>query len=76
MIDMKRTEYRRSGKKLIKVVTTDVNEKRLKGKITRLKNDVAHANGPIQAWTRPRDALQAQVDSLEKAIDTHSFVFR
>ena len=38
-------EYKRSGKKLLKVETVEVNEKRIKSKITRLSNELKHAAG-------------------------------
>lgn len=63
-------EYKRSGKKLLKVVTVEVNEKRIKSKITRLTNDFKHAEQQIVAWTRTRDALKAEINTLDKAYNS------
>lgn len=62
-----KVQYKREGKKLLKIETVEVNEKRIKGKITRLKNDLKHAEQQIVAWSKTRDALKVQVDTLEKA---------
>jgi uncharacterized coiled-coil DUF342 family protein len=71
MINMsEKVEYKRSGKKLLKVVTVEVNEKRLKRKITRLRNEVRHADQQIIAWTKTRDTLKAEVDSLDRAYNS------
>ena len=60
-------EYKRSGKKLLKVETVEVNEKRIKSKITRLTNELKHAEQQIVAWTKTRDTLKAEITTLEKA---------
>jgi hypothetical protein len=60
-------EYKRSGKKLLKVITVEVNEKRIKGKITRLSNELRHSEEQIVAWTKTRDTLKAEITTLEKA---------
>jgi hypothetical protein len=65
-----KVEYKRSGKKLLKVVTVEVNEKRMKAKITRLRNEVRNAEQQIVAWTKTRDVLKMQVDNLEKAYNS------
>lgn len=65
-----KVEYKRSGKKLLKVVTVEVNEKRIKTKITKLKNELRHSEQQIVAWTKTRDALKAQVDTLDKAYNS------
>jgi hypothetical protein len=69
-------EYKRDGKKIIKIVTKEVNEKRMASRIARLKRDVAHADGQIAAWTRTRDATKVQLQSLEKVYNDKPFVFR
>jgi hypothetical protein len=71
MIHMKeKVEYKRSGKKLLKVVTVEVNEKRMSAKITRLKNELKHSEQQIIAWIKTRDALKVEVDNLEKAYNS------
>lgn len=59
--------YKRSGKKLLKVITVEVNEKRIKSKITKLTNELRHSEQQIVAWTKTRDALKVQIDTLDKA---------
>ena len=65
-----KVSYKRDGKKLLKVTTVEVNEKRMKRKITILKNKVNYAQQQIVAWTKSRDALKTEVDSLEKAYNS------
>lgn len=62
-----KVEYKRTGKKLLKVITVEVNEKRIKGKITRLTNDLKHAEQQIVLWSKTRDTLKAEITTLEKA---------
>ena len=63
-------EYKRSGKKLLKVETVEVNEKRIKSKITRLSNELKHAEQQIVAWTKTREAVKIQISTLEKACNS------
>lgn len=65
-----KVEYKRSGKKILKVVTVEVNEKRLKSKITRLRNELRHSEQQIVAWTKTRDTLKVQIDTLDKAYNS------
>ena len=65
-----KVEYKRSGKKLLKVVTVEVNEKRIKSKITRLTNELKHSEQQIVAWTKTRDALKAEISTLNKAYNS------
>jgi uncharacterized coiled-coil DUF342 family protein len=62
-----KVEYKRSGKKILKVITVEVNEKRIKNKINKLKNELRHSEQQIVAWTKTRDALKAEVDTLDRA---------
>ena len=65
-----KVEYKRSGKKLLRVTTSEVNETRMKSKITRLKNQFKHAEQQLVLWTKTRDGLKGQIDSLEKAYNS------
>jgi hypothetical protein len=65
-----KVEYKRSGKKLLKVITVEVNEKRIKSKITRLTNELKHAEQQIVAWTKTKDALKAEIFTLDKAYNS------
>jgi uncharacterized coiled-coil DUF342 family protein len=65
-----KVEYKRSGKKLLKVITVEVNEKRIKQKITKLKNELRHSEQQIIAWSKTRDALKVQIDTLDKAFNS------
>jgi hypothetical protein len=65
-----KVEYKRSGKKILKVITVEVNEKRMKTKITKLKNEFRHSEQQIVAWTKTRDALKVQIDTLDKACNS------
>lgn len=65
-----KVEYKRSGKKILKVITVEVNEKRIKTKISKLKNELRNSEQQIIAWTKTRDTLKAQIDTLDKAYNS------